>query len=114
MKNNLVNAKDELLSFLDNISFLNNRELKCFVIHCASVDKDEDDDIVVVDLPVSHTEDDLEKALDALDVDYQTGSLPRITGTIWFKDGSWATRREYDGSEWWHLNVLPKIPGFLL
>lgn len=26
---------------------------------------------------------------------------------IVFKDGSWLSRREYDGSEWWEYNELP-------
>ena len=32
-----------------------------------------------------------------------------LFGTIWFKDGSWATRAEYDGSEWWEHQTRPEI-----
>jgi hypothetical protein len=32
---------------------------------------------------------------------------------IWFKDGSWATRGEYDGSEWWEYHKLPQVPTYL-
>lgn len=32
-----------------------------------------------------------------------------LFGTIWFKDGSWATRGEYDGSEWWQHQTRPEI-----
>ena len=29
---------------------------------------------------------------------------------ICFKDGSWLSRAEYDGSEWWKYNTYPKKP----
>ena len=32
-----------------------------------------------------------------------------LFGRIWFKDGSWATRGEYDGSEWWEHHTRPEI-----
>ena len=27
-----------------------------------------------------------------------------------FRDGSWLSRGEYDGSEWWNYNEVPKVP----
>lgn len=29
---------------------------------------------------------------------------------IMMKDGAWYSRGEYDGSEWWELNVVPQKP----
>ena len=29
---------------------------------------------------------------------------------IYFKDGSWLSRAEYDGSEWWKYNTCPQKP----
>ena len=34
----------------------------------------------------------------------------QLFGTLWFTDGRWATRGEYDGSEWWQLHSLPPLP----
>ena len=32
-----------------------------------------------------------------------------LYGTIWLKDGTWCTRGEYDGSEWWEHHERPDI-----
>lgn len=37
-----------------------------------------------------------------------------LFGTIWYKDGTWSSRGEYDGSECWVHNVCPKLPKSLL
>ena len=34
----------------------------------------------------------------------------QLFGTIWLQDGSWFTRGEYDGSEWWAHQKRPPIP----
>ena len=34
----------------------------------------------------------------------------QLFGTIWFQDGSWGTRGEYDGAEWWQHHTRPEIP----
>ena len=33
-----------------------------------------------------------------------------LFGTIWYEDGTWSDRGEYDGSEWWNYNKCPDIP----
>ena len=33
-----------------------------------------------------------------------------LYGTIWYKDGTWSIRAEYDGSEWWEHVRKPEIP----
>ena len=69
----------------------------------------------VCNLRVGYTKEELLSFLIDLDLEYDSGYGTQIVfGTIWFKDGSWATRREYDGSEWWQLNTLPEIPKRLL
>ncbi|HGB3193993.1 TPA: hypothetical protein ACIVAT_000644 [Salmonella enterica subsp. enterica serovar Waycross] len=32
-----------------------------------------------------------------------------LFGTIWYSDGTWSSRGEYDGSEWWEHNKRPEI-----
>ena len=46
-----------------------------------------------------------------LDVEYNTGyGGQELFGNIWYEDGTWSERGEYDGSEWWEHKVCPAIP----
>lgn len=36
-----------------------------------------------------------------------------LFGTIWYIDGTWSERGEYDGSEWWQHKSCPIIPDYL-
>ena len=33
-----------------------------------------------------------------------------LNGTIWYSDGTWSSREEYDGSEWWEYHKCPPLP----
>ena len=33
-----------------------------------------------------------------------------LFGTVWFEDGTWLSREEYNGREWWVHNICPPIP----
>jgi len=33
-----------------------------------------------------------------------------VFGTIWYVDGTWSDRGEYDGSEWYEYHKCPDIP----
>jgi hypothetical protein len=49
--------------------------------------------------------------LPLLDFDYDEGfGGQEIFGFIWYADGTWSEREEYDGSEWWDHKVCPEIP----
>ena len=49
--------------------------------------------------------------LDQIDFEYDNGfGCQELFGTIWYEDGTWSSRGEYDGSEWWEYNSCPKIP----
>ncbi len=46
-----------------------------------------------------------------LDRQYDSGyGSQQLFGTVWLQDGSWLTRGEYDGSEWWAHQKRPPIP----
>jgi len=50
----------------------------------------------------------------SLDFTYDAGyGSQELDGTVWLLDGTWFTRGEYDGSEWWEYHVLPEIPSEL-
>ena len=64
-----------------------------------------------IDLKCNYTPEDFKEFLKYLDFQYDRGhGLQEIFGTVWFEDGTWATRGEYDGSEWWEVHEVPEIP----
>jgi hypothetical protein len=68
-----------------------------------------------ITLKVGYTDYEFKTFLQNLDFEYDCGyGGQELYGTVWFKDGRWAERGEYDGSEWWEVKTLPKIPKVLL
>ena len=88
-------------------------------IKCALIKKfdsyDLEEPFQKFELKVNHTEEELESFLESLDFEYDAGfGLQELFGTVWLEDGTWFTRGEYDGSEWWEYRKLPEIPAELL
>lgn len=53
----------------------------------------------------------LEQVLPRLNFSYDRGyGHQYIFGTIWYTDGTWSERGEYDGSEWWAHRACPPLP----
>lgn len=53
--------------------------------------------------------------LNKIDFLYDSGyGSPEIDGFIWYKNGTWSERGEYDGSEWWEYKNTPEIPEILM
>ncbi len=66
-------------------------------------------------LPVAYTEEQYNSFIESLDFEYDDGyGGQELFGTVWFKDGTWADRGEYDGSEWWQHHICPVVPKSLL
>jgi hypothetical protein len=67
-----------------------------------------------ISLKSGYGQEEYESFLDSLDFFYDSGfGAMYVAGTIWFQDGTWAIRKEYDGSEWWDHRILPEIPEHL-
>jgi len=67
-----------------------------------------------INLKCYYTPEDMQEFLNKLDFEYDNGfGLQRLFGVVWFEDGTWAERGEYDGSEWWELREMPEIPDHL-
>ena len=65
-------------------------------------------------LPLAYTEEQYAKFMLELDFTYNNGfGGKQLDGQIWFKDGTWADRGEYDGSGWWQYHKCPQVPIFL-
>ena len=48
--------------------------------------------------------------LDKLDFAYDRGyCCQELFGEVLFNDGTWLSRGEYDGSEWWDYNIAPTV-----
>lgn len=88
-------------------------------IKCASIERldwyDYEESFKKFELKVNHTEEELASFLESLDFEYDAGyGSQELFGTVWLEDGTWLTRGEYDGSEWWEYHKLPEIPEELL
>ena len=96
----MINAKDELLAALANA----NQSLKdiiAFNIYFESFGEDRSLKGTTL-------------SLSSLDFEYDDGyGSQHLYGTILFKDNTWLSREEYDGSEWWHYNVPPTVDDIL-
>jgi hypothetical protein len=91
-----MNAKTELLKHIKK------REVEYIdIVYYPSYSEKEDKKITGT----------LDEVIELLDFDYDDGyGKQYIVGTIWFKDGTWSTRGEYDGSEWWEHHERPNLP----
>lgn len=103
------NAKEELKGQLTG-----RAKIKCALIEKANW-YDYGESFQKFELKVNHTEEELESFLESLDFEYDAGfGSQELFGTVWLEDGTWLTRAEYDGSEWWEYRKLPEIPEELL
>lgn len=51
----------------------------------------------------------LDEVLPKLDFRYDDGyGGQELFGHIWYADGTWSDREEYDGSEWWAYRKCPE------
>ncbi len=98
----MTNAKQELLGILKD-----NARLKCALI---SYEESWDSKKEII-LSLNYTESEYNQFLKNLDFSYDSGyGGQELYGTVWLEDGTWLSRGEYDGSEWWDHNVLPAVP----
>lgn len=96
-----TNAKEE---FLDHI------EGKPQVIAAILVFEIICKDYNIIKFPLKATQEDYDKFLNSIDIDYDSGfGGQELYGTIWYADGTWSEREDYDGSEWWEYKKCPKI-----
>ena len=97
-----MNAREEFLSHIGGRKVL-----------CSKIQKgdDYDDHPSVFNLTTGWDAEDWSKFLSDIDFNYDSGyGGQNLFGTIWYADGTWSERGEYDGSEWWVHHECPQIP----
>lgn len=95
------NAKEELLEIVKAL------KIKCVSIQIAEWITGNINYI----LPLNYTNKQYNKFIKSLDFEYDAGyGGQELFGNVWFEDGTWLERGEYDGSEWWDHKVIPEIP----
>jgi hypothetical protein len=100
-----MNAKDEFINHLG-----------CKYPKCAFIEHNPDfyGDSATYLLLVNFTAEQYSSFIESLDFGYNNGyGLQELYGTIWYKDGTWSDRWEYDGSEGWQHHSCPPIPDSL-
>lgn len=101
-----MNAKKELLGIVKQ----NNVIIKCARLHFGTSwysDKESN----YIDLKIGYSEDDFNIFLEKINREYDSGyGEQELFGEVWFDDGTWLDRGEYDGSEWWNFQKVPEIP----
>jgi hypothetical protein len=109
-----MNAKEEFLKHIEDVKTtfsIEGSPVQCAEVVCEQFGKDK----VIAFLKTNHSSADFEEFLDLLDFEYDNGyGGQRLFGTIWHHDGTWSSRGEYDGSEWWDHNRVPAIPVILI
>ena len=97
-----TNARQE---FIEHIG---NREVLCAKI---ATERDDREDFQTFLLKKNYTELDYLNFLSQINYIYDSGfGVQELFGTIWYKDGTWSIRGEYDGSERWEHVSKPEIP----
>jgi hypothetical protein len=96
------NAKEE---FIEHVS---GKNVLCAKITHGSEWSDSQKHSV---LRIGYTPVEFEAFLQSLDFGYDAGfGGQELFGYVWYQDGTWSDRGEYDGSEWWQYQAVPKIP----
>ena len=102
----IINAKQEF------INHIGRKSIKC--VFTQFVDNIINEDGVQFFLTTGFTKDEYNQFLSDIDRNYNNGyGGQELDGMIWYKDGTWTTRGEYDGSEWWEYHEVPEIPDIL-
>jgi len=105
-----MNAKKELYNHLNNI-LKPWHEIMCAWVRLGDEFMDEDGEATNFHLKFGFTIEEFSNFIGGLDIEYDSGYGGQyLFGTIWYNDGTWSERGEYDGSEWWEYKAVPEIP----
>lgn len=98
----MINAKQEFIDEIRNLTVL-----------CATIELTDNrlKSSKTSTLRCGYSEDEYQSFLSDIDFNYHNGFGRMVLfGKIWYTDGSWSERSEYDGAEWWEHRCVPDIP----
>lgn len=101
------NAREE---FIEHVTSHNMPRIKCAIIKYGYdfLDDSRRKEILLHD---GYSELFYNLFLQKLDFKYDDGyGGQELYGNIWYEDGTFSVRGEYDGSEWWEYIKCPPIP----
>ena len=88
------------------------KKIKCAIVTFG--DDWYDEGATTYTLPVDYTQEEYDVFTQSIDREYDSGyGGQELFGFIWYEDGTWSSRGEYDGSEWWDWHKCPVIPAVL-
>jgi len=101
----MINAKEEF------VNHVMGEGIPAIICAKVFIDYDWEGERKEFNLKLSHSERDLNAFLFSLDFKYDNGyGGQNLFGTIWYEDGTFSQRGEYDGAEWWEYVAVPEIP----
>ena len=98
----MINAKEEFVE-----------EIGSRTVKCATITKGRSyaDDRRTIKLKCGYSKSDYTRFKARINFEYDNGyGVQELDGVIWYTDGTWSERGEYDGSEWWEHKECPEIP----
>jgi hypothetical protein len=96
----MINAKDEFVEHTRG----------CGEVLCAEIKIDNH----CYNLREGYSQDEYDAFLASIDIRYDNGWGDQLMyGTIWYRDGTYSARREWDMNEWWEHLSYPVIPDYL-
>lgn len=102
----MANCKEEFLEHIEGDKVL----ICCRIVY----EYNWEGDNKIFELPLHYTIKEYNKFLENLNFEYDNGyGTQMIFGHIWYADGSWSERYEYDGSECWSYKTTLEIPATL-
>ena len=102
-----MNAKQEFLQHIIYPTGSNHSKVLCVEITIGKPYVEQKESF----LTTGYSIEEWDQFLSDIDEEYDDGyGGQELFGTIWYKDGTWSTRGEYDGSEWWDYHSVPEIP----
>jgi len=102
-----TNAKQEF------IGHIQNKKVKC--VRLSKITSSPwDESVFEYELGCGYNKDEWNEFLNKLDFEYDSGyGSQELFGIIWYEDGTWSDRGEYDGSEWYEYHMCPEVPSEL-
>jgi len=99
----MINAKKE---FLEHIK--DRPKVVCAVVNDVYYGNENKQSRVLYE---NYSDEEYNSFLQSLDFVYDDGyGSEYLGGTIWYEDGTYSGRAEYDGSEWWEYHRAPEKP----